>query len=152
MVELRQALRSGRISIEGSHNHRPIEEKLMAPEEWAALKATGPSLLAVPRDVEAYLADRRAMLERRITEGGDRAAAGDLQGMHFTPEGFIVDKIDADMTSGMCAGHLNRGVRAGHAKRAIAPVERSRRERAEPSPGVEAAGCGACEARTNQAA
>jgi TnpA family transposase len=112
MVELRQRLRSGGISIAGSHNHRPIEEKLMPSEDWASLKAAGPWCLAVPQDVEAYLTDRRALLNRRIEEVGASAAAGMLSGVRFTSDGFTIDPLEADETSAKANRALQQRIQA----------------------------------------
>ena len=79
MLALRDRLRSGDIWVEGSRQWRAIEDQLISPALFAAMRVAGPLPVAVPATAEEYLADRRALLARRLSEVAAKAAADRLE-------------------------------------------------------------------------
>jgi len=79
LLALRDRLRAGDIWVEGSRQWRAIEDQLIPPALFAAMKEAGPLPVAVPATAEEYLADRRALLERRMGEINAKAAADALE-------------------------------------------------------------------------
>ena len=74
LLALRDRLRSGDIWVEGSRQWRAVEDQLIPPALFAAMCAAGPLPVAVPATAEKYLTDRRALLERRLSEVAAKAA------------------------------------------------------------------------------
>lgn len=64
LTELREHVRAGDISIEGSKQYRDFEEYLFTAEQWQADKQQ--TRLAVPIAYEEYLQERIASLEERL--------------------------------------------------------------------------------------
>ncbi|WP_442951782.1 hypothetical protein [Paenibacillus sp. GYB006] len=63
LIELREHVRAGDISIEGSKQYRDFEEYLYTAEQWQADKQQ--TRLAVPIAYEEYLQEQMASLERQ---------------------------------------------------------------------------------------
>jgi hypothetical protein len=78
LLALRDRLRAGDIWVEGSRQWRAVEDQLISPALFAAMRAAGPLPVAVPTTAEEYLAERRALLDRRLTEVAAKAAADRL--------------------------------------------------------------------------
>jgi hypothetical protein len=68
LLALRDRLRARDIWVEGSRQWRAIENKLLAPALFAAMREPGPLPIAAPATAEEYLAERRALLARRLSE------------------------------------------------------------------------------------
>src|SRR5918998_5326132 len=64
LLALRDRLRAGDLWVEGSGQWRAAEAQLLPPALFAAMRAAGPLPVAVPEGAEAYLAERRALLDR----------------------------------------------------------------------------------------
>ena len=79
LLALRDRLRAGDIWVEGSRQWRAIEDQLISPALFAAMREAGPLPVAVPATAEEYLAERRALLERRMGEINAKAAADVLE-------------------------------------------------------------------------
>ena len=79
LLALRDRLRAGDIWVEGSRQWRAIEDQLIPLALFAAMREAGPLPVAVPATAEEYLAERRALLERRMTEINAKAAAETLE-------------------------------------------------------------------------
>jgi len=79
LLALRDRLRAGDIWVEGSRQWRAIEDQLIPPALFAAMREAGPLPVAVPAAAEEYLAERRALLERRMGEINAKAAADALE-------------------------------------------------------------------------
>jgi hypothetical protein len=79
LLALRDRLRAGDIWVEGSRQWRAIEDQLIPPALFAAMKEAGPLPVAVPATAEEYLAERRPLLERRMGEINAKAAADALE-------------------------------------------------------------------------
>jgi hypothetical protein len=76
---MRDRLRAGDIWVEGSRQWRAVEDQLIPPALFAAIREAGPLPFAAPATAEEYLAERRALLERRLAEVAAKAAAGRLK-------------------------------------------------------------------------
>ena len=79
LLALRDRLRAGDIWVEGSRQWRAVEDQLISPALFAAMREAGPLPVAVPTTAEEYLAGRRVLLERRLKEVNDKAAADTLE-------------------------------------------------------------------------
>jgi len=79
LLALRDRLRAGDIWVEGSRQWRAVEDQLIPPALFAAMRDAGPLPVAVPATAEEYLADRRALLDRRLAEVDAKAAADRLE-------------------------------------------------------------------------
>jgi TnpA family transposase len=79
LLALRDRLRAGDIWVEGSRQWRAVEDQLIAPALFAAMREAGPLPIAAPATAEGYLAERRALLEQRLSEVAVKAAADKLE-------------------------------------------------------------------------
>ncbi|MBV8617030.1 MAG: Tn3 family transposase, partial [Acetobacteraceae bacterium] len=79
LLALRDRLRAGDIWVEGSRQWRAVEDQLLPPALFAAMREAGPLPVAVPETAEEYLAERRALLDRRLSEVAAKAAADALE-------------------------------------------------------------------------
>ena len=103
LLALRDRLRAGDIWVEGSRQWRAVEDQLIPPALFAAMREAGPLPVAVPATAEEYLAGRRALLERRLDEVNAKAAADTLEDvrisggeMKITPLKAITPKAAED--------------------------------------------------------
>jgi hypothetical protein len=78
LLALCDRLRAGDIWVEGSRHWRAVEDQLIPAALFAAMRAVGPLPVAVPGTAAEYLAERRALLDRRLTEVAAKAAADGL--------------------------------------------------------------------------
>jgi len=95
LLALRDRLRSGDIWVEGSRQWRAIEDQLISPALFAAMRAAGPLPVAVPATAEEYLADRRALLARRLSEVATKAAADRLEDVSIKGDELKVSPLKA---------------------------------------------------------
>ena len=79
LLALRDRLRAGDIWVEGGRQWRAVEDQLIPPALFAAMRAAGPLPVAVPQTAAAYLAERRALLDRRLSDVAAKAAADTLE-------------------------------------------------------------------------
>lgn len=79
LLALRDRLRAGDIWVEGSRQWRAVEDQLIPPALFAAMRAAGPLPVAVPATAAEYLTERRALLDRRLAEVAAKAAADRLE-------------------------------------------------------------------------
>ena len=70
--------------MEGSRQWRAVEDQLIPPALFAAMREAGPLPVAVPATAEEYLAGRRALLERRLGEVNAKAAADTLEDVRIS--------------------------------------------------------------------
>jgi len=68
LLALRDRLRAGDIWVEGSRQWRAVEDQLIPPALFAAMRAAGPLPIAVPATAADYLAERRALLDQRLSD------------------------------------------------------------------------------------
>ena len=95
LLALRDRLRSGDIWVQGSRQWRAIEDQLIPPALFAAMRAAGPLPVAVPASAEEYLAGRRALLERRMGEINAKAAADALEDVRITGDALKITPLKA---------------------------------------------------------
>ena len=95
LLALRDRLRAGDIWVEGSRQWRAVEDQLMPPALFAAMREAGPLPVAVPATAEAYLAERRALLDRRLAEVADKAAADRLEDVRIVAGELRVSPLRA---------------------------------------------------------
>ena len=95
LLALRDRLRSGDIWVEGSRQWRAVEDQLIPTALFAAMRAAGPLPVAVPAIAEEYLTDRRALLERRLSEVAAKAAADTLEDVSIKGDELKVSPLKA---------------------------------------------------------
>ena len=95
LLALRDRFRSGDIWVEGSRQWRAVEDQLIPPVLFAAMRAAGPLPVAVPVTAEEYLTDRRALLERRLSEVSAKAAADTLEDVSIKCDELKVSPLKA---------------------------------------------------------
>jgi len=95
LLALRDRLRAGDIWVEGSQQWRAVEDQLIPPALFAAMRKAGPLPVAVPATAEEYLAERRALLERRLAEVNAKAVADELQDVRIKGDELKVSPLKA---------------------------------------------------------
>ena len=92
---VRDRLRAGDLWVEGSRQWRAVEDQLLPPALFAAMRQAGPLPVAVPASAEAYLAERRVLLDRRLGEIAAKAAADRLEDVRITRDGMRISPLKA---------------------------------------------------------
>jgi TnpA family transposase len=95
LLTLRDSMRSGDIWVEGSRQWRAIEDQLIPPALFAAMREAGPLPVAVPATAEEYLNERRAMLDRRMGEIDAKAAADKLEDVRIKGDELKITPLKA---------------------------------------------------------
>ncbi|HEV3372609.1 MAG TPA: hypothetical protein VG145_08680 [Xanthobacteraceae bacterium] len=95
MLALRDRLRAGDIWVEGSRQWRAVEDQLIPPALFAAMREAGPLPVAAPATAEEYLAERRALLERRLAEIAAKAAADGLEDVRINGDELKITPLKA---------------------------------------------------------
>lgn len=95
LLALRDRLRAGDLWVEGSRQWRAVEDQLLPPALFAAMRQAGPLPVAVPASAEAYLAERRVLLDRRLGEIAAKAAADRLEDVRITRDGMRISPLKA---------------------------------------------------------
>lgn len=95
LLALRDRLRAGEIWVEGSRQWRAVEDQLIPPALFAAMREAGPLPVAVPASAEEYLTERRTLLERRLSEVDTKAAADGLQDVRIARDALKVSPLKA---------------------------------------------------------
>ena len=95
LFELRNALRSGDLWTDESRRYRSVEAALVPA---AALPSC--ARLAVPLDADAWLAARRALLERRLEEAAEMARRGALAGAGIRDGELRLERLEAAAAPG----------------------------------------------------
>jgi hypothetical protein len=78
LSELKNALRSGDVWVQGSRQFKDFDEYLVPIEKFATLKLASELPLAVATDCDQYLHDRLELLEAQLATVNRMAAANDL--------------------------------------------------------------------------
>jgi TnpA family transposase len=97
LLALRDRLRAGDIWVEGSRQWRSVENQLIAPALFAAMREVGPLPIDAPATAEGYLAERRAQLERRLSEVAAKAAADKLEDVRIKGDELRITPLKAAM-------------------------------------------------------
>ncbi len=95
LLALRDRLRAGDIWVEGSRQWKAVEDQLIAPALFAAMREAGPLPVAVPATAEEHLAGRRALLERRMGEVDAKAAADTLEDVRINGRELTITPLRA---------------------------------------------------------
>lgn len=95
LSELKNALRSGDVCVQGSRQFKDFDEYLMPVEKFVALKQAGELPLAVAADVDHYLHARLLLLEQQLAIVNRRAAADELPDAIITASGLKITPLDA---------------------------------------------------------
>lgn len=95
LLALRDRLRAGEIWVEGSRQWRAVEDQLISSALFAAMREAGPLPVAVPAGAEEYLAERRTLLARRLSEVDTKAAADGLQDVRIARDALKVSPLSA---------------------------------------------------------
>ena len=103
LSELKNALRSGDIWVQGSRQFKDFDEYLLPVPRFAALRQSGALPLAVDTDCEPYLSDRLLALEQQLKTVNRLAKADALpdaivteSGLKITPLANAVPEAAAD--------------------------------------------------------
>lgn len=86
LSELKNALRSGDISVSGSRQFKDFEEYLLPQERFKILRNTNDLPLSINTDGECYLRDRMGLLKNKLQEVELLAAAGELPDVEIANE------------------------------------------------------------------
>jgi hypothetical protein len=95
LSELKNALRSGDIWVQGSRQFKDFEDYLVPPAKFASLKQSSELPLAVATDCDQYLHDRLTLLETQLATVNRMAAANDLPDAIITESGLKITPLDA---------------------------------------------------------
>jgi TnpA family transposase len=95
LSELKNALRSGDIWVEGSRQFKDFDEYLIPAAKFAALKQAGDLPLAVTADCEQYLHERLSLLGEQLAVVNRMAAASELPDAIITESGLKITPLDA---------------------------------------------------------
>lgn len=95
LSELKNALRSGDIWVQGSRQFKDFEDYLVPPEKFASLKQASELPLAVATDCDKYLHDRLTLLETQLATVNRMALANDLPDAIITESGLKITPLDA---------------------------------------------------------
>jgi TnpA family transposase len=97
LSELKNALRSGDVWVEGSRQFKNFNEYLLPAEQFAALKGADELPLAVDSDCERYLKGRLHTLNDQLLLVDQLAAANDLPDAILTDAGLKITPLDASV-------------------------------------------------------
>ncbi len=95
LSELKNALRSGDVWVQGSRQFKAFEEYLIPIEKFSNLKLNSALRLAVTTDCDKYLQDRLSLLEQQLTTVNRIAAANNLPDAILTDSGLKITPLDA---------------------------------------------------------
>ena len=95
LSELKNALRSGDVWVQGSRQFKDFDEYLVPVEKFTSLKLASALPLAVATDCDQYLHDQLALLEQQLATVNRMAAANDLPDAIITESGLKITPLDA---------------------------------------------------------
>jgi TnpA family transposase len=96
LSELKNALRSGDVWVQGSRQFKDFDEYLVPVEKFVTLKLTSELPLAVATDCDQYLRERLELLEEQLATVNRMAAANDLpDAIITTASGLKITPLDA---------------------------------------------------------
>jgi len=93
MMTLRERLQAGDVWVEGSRAFRAFDDFLLPPDAFAARRRAGELDLAVSERFEEWRAEKTELLENRLREVDELAAAGELPEATLTEEGLSISPI-----------------------------------------------------------
>jgi TnpA family transposase len=95
LSEMKNALRSGDIWVQGSRQFKDFEDYLVPPAKFASLKQASELPLAVATDCDQYLRDRLTLLETQLATVNRMALANELPDAIITESGLKITPLDA---------------------------------------------------------
>ncbi|PKQ71139.1 Tn3 family transposase [Aeromonas sobria] len=95
LSEMKNALRSGDIWVQGSRQFKDFEGYLVPPAKFASLKQSNELPLAVATDCELYLNERLTQLETQLATVNRMAQANELPDAIITASGLKITPLDA---------------------------------------------------------
>jgi len=95
LSELKNALRSGDIWVEGSRQFKDFDEYLLPLDKFSALKQAKELPIAINPDCEQYLHDRLTLLEQQLATVNRLALTNELPDAIFTDSGLRITPLDA---------------------------------------------------------
>ena len=95
LSELKNALRSGDIWVQGSRQFKDFEDYLVPAGKFAALKTASELPLAVATDCDHYLHDRLSRLEAELAMANRMASSNDLPDAIITESGLKITPLNA---------------------------------------------------------
>lgn len=103
LAELRDRLRAGDVWVEGSRRYRAVEDQLVPRAAFDAMRAAGPLPVSVPEDPGAWVAERRALMRRRLDEVEAKARAGLLTDVEVREGQVLIAPLKASAPEGVGA-------------------------------------------------
>jgi TnpA family transposase len=97
LAELKNALRSGDIWVEGSRQFKNFNEYLLPAQRFAKLREAGDLRLAVESDCEPYLKSRLEALNEQLQLVDSLAGTNDLPDAILTDSGLKITPLDASV-------------------------------------------------------
>jgi hypothetical protein len=76
VVELKNRIAANEIWIKGSHTYRAFDEHMISQQTYAVIKAEARIPVAIPVDVEVYLAQKAEALDQKLREAARRLESG----------------------------------------------------------------------------
>jgi hypothetical protein len=95
LSEMKNALRSGDIWVQGSRQFKDFEDYLVPPAKFASLKQASELPLAVATDCDQYLHERLTLLETQLATVNRMALANELPDAIITESGLKITPLDA---------------------------------------------------------
>jgi TnpA family transposase len=95
LSELKNALRSGDVWVQGSRQFKDFDEYLIPSEKFVKLKQSNDLPLAIETDCDQYLHDRILLLEQQLKITNRLASSNDLPDAIITESGLKVTPLDA---------------------------------------------------------
>lgn len=95
LSELKNALRSGDIWVQGSRQFKDFEEYLVPAEMFTELKESGALPLAMDTHCDQYLHDRLSLLEQQLAMVDGLVGSGGLPDAIITASGLKIIPLDA---------------------------------------------------------
>lgn len=95
LSELKNALHSGDIWVEGSRQFKDFDAYLVPMDQFISLKLARELLLAVVTECEKYLNDRLLLLEQQLTKSNILAKSNNLPDAIITGSGLKITPIDS---------------------------------------------------------
>ncbi len=94
LSELKNALRSGDVWVQGSRQFKDFDEYLVPVEKFARLKLNSELPLAIATDCDQYLEGRLALLEQQLVTVNRIAAADNLPDAIINASGLKITPLD----------------------------------------------------------
>ena len=95
LAELKNALRSGDIWVQGSRQFKDFDDYLLPADKFGALKQANELPLAVATDCDQYLHDRLMLLQQQLATVNRLALANELPDAIITESGLRITPLDS---------------------------------------------------------